>query len=55
MMFCLVLHTTHEHQPTEAFSLVVAARGNLMVHEGTFIQSAFNSSFSLVVADEDIS
>lgn len=53
MMFSLVLHAAHHHQPPEALGVVVTAGRYLMVNEGlTFEMSAY-PGFSFVVSDQN--
>ena len=55
MVFGLVLHATHHHQPPEPLGVVVAAGTDLMVNKGLTLEVSIYSGFSLVISDQHMS
>ena len=52
VVFALVLHATHQHQPEQTFVLVVSACLDLVINEGHF-WILLESGLPLVVADQN--
>lgn len=55
MVFRLILHSSHHHQPEEIRVPVVSARENLMVNKGHLnLLAVWEPVLSLMVSDENI-
>ena len=52
VVFALVLHAAHQHQPEQTFVLVVSACLDLVINEGHF-WIFLESGLPLVVADQN--